>query len=234
MGSQLGVVLVTVLFLIIYTKSKATYRRTPLTGGLFIVSMDESMIITASSLAAGRQGWRWSSSWEFTPYPQTWGGENKTEPGCFFETAKPTDTPPPTRPLLLILPKQSITASQPFECTNLGGGYSQSNHDGGAVGSGGTAWLGEIQHQGRLPACDQKCDFSASRSYPHACCLLQYCHPTIKIMSLGPSAKIILSSLNRLWSCFITGAERVSGVFWKHHICTSRSQKLVEPFVITS
>ena len=57
MGSQLGVVLVTVLFLIIYTKSKVTYRRKPLIGGLFIVSKDESMTITASSLAAGRQGW---------------------------------------------------------------------------------------------------------------------------------------------------------------------------------
>lgn len=232
MGSQLGVVLVTVLFLIIYTKSKATYRRMPLTGGLFIVSKDESMTITASSLAAGRLGWCWSSSWEFTPYPQTWGGENKTEPGCFFETSKPTNTPPPTRPLLLILPKL-WAKSQTFECTNLGGGgeHSQSNRNGRAVGSGVATGK---QHQVRLPACDQKCDFSASRSYPHACFLLQYCHPTMEIMSLGPSAKIILSSLDCLWSCFITGAERVSGVFWKHHICTSRSQKLVEPFVITS
>lgn len=61
----------------------------------------------------------------------------------FFETSKPTDTPPPTRPLLLILPKQSITESQTFKCTNLGGGNSQSNRYGGAVGRGGTAWLGE-------------------------------------------------------------------------------------------
>lgn len=91
MGSQLGVVLVTVLFLIIYTKSKATYRRKHLIGGLFIVSKDEAMTIKASSLAAGRKGCCWSSSWEFTLYPQIWGGENKTEPGCFHETSKPTD-----------------------------------------------------------------------------------------------------------------------------------------------
>lgn len=143
MGSQLGV---TVPFLKIYTKSKATYGRKHLIGGLFIVSEDESNTITASSLAARRQGRCWSSSWEFTTYPQIWGRENKTEPGWFFfffETSKPTDIPPPTRPLLLILPKQSIIGSQTFKCTNLRGGHSQSNRYGGAVGRGGTAWLGE-------------------------------------------------------------------------------------------
>lgn len=97
--------------------------------------------------------------------------------GVFFETSKPTDTPPPTRPLLLNLLKQSITGSQTFKCTNLGGGHSQSNHYGGAVGRGGTVWLGEHNTRAGFQLVIK--NVISSRSYPHACCLLPCCHPAM-------------------------------------------------------
>ena len=54
---------------------KATYKKY-LIGGLLTISEGESMMTMLGSMAAGRQAWYWSRSWELTSDPKV-GGRSK-------------------------------------------------------------------------------------------------------------------------------------------------------------
>jgi hypothetical protein len=90
--------------------TKATYKRKHLTGNLLTVSEGESMTTMVGSMAAGRQAWQWSSNWLKTYMWDNNPNVERKPTGTLWasETSKPTllGTSPPTRPHVLILPKQ--------------------------------------------------------------------------------------------------------------------------------
>ena len=67
------------------------------------------MIIMAESKTRGRQAWSWICSWEPTSYLKVEGRtrNQNLDLAWDLETSKPTpsDTTPPKRPCLLILPQ---------------------------------------------------------------------------------------------------------------------------------
>jgi hypothetical protein len=84
------------------------------------------MTITAESMAVGRQVWCWSSSWELVYWKNNHEAErNPMEWHGLFE-AHFSDTPFPTRPHLLILPKQFY--QQKHSNTWAPGEHFHSNH----------------------------------------------------------------------------------------------------------
>ena len=110
-------VLVTALLLWRGTMTKADDKRKPLICSSLTISEGESMIIMVGNMAAGRQAWCWSSSWELTSWST---GRMQREWNCAWHWCgcnpkayhqwhilSRKDTPTPRKPHLLNLPKQS-------------------------------------------------------------------------------------------------------------------------------
>lgn len=98
----LGTIIVTFLLLWGDTMTEIPYRKKSLLGSCSLRGL-EFMNIMAGSMAAGRQAWWWIDNEELTSWStrqRKWTGNGMD----FWYT--PNDTLPPTRPDLLILPKQ--------------------------------------------------------------------------------------------------------------------------------